>query len=470
MKKIDRLILKSFLSHFILTFFIILTIIVLQFLWKYIDDMIGKGLEVSILLELLFYSSMSFVPLALPLSVLLASIMTFGNFGEHNELVVLKSAGVSILRVLRPATFFILFITVAAFYFGNYVMPITNLKFATLLVDIRQQKPALDIKERVFYNGIDGYSIKVGRKGKDNKTIYDVMIYDHSKGRGDDNVLLAEKGEMYLTEDKHYMVMKLYNGRQYQEVIPKEKNQNANESIKVTFKEWQKIFDLSIYKFDRSDEGFLKDNFQMLNVFQLDDAIAKIDSKRVAVNLKLRDYFKPYLYILSDSNFYKKIANTKPVQLKSNITELSATQEALRIARSMKGYATITVREKDVRTYEITKHRNEWHRKFTLSVSCLILFFIGGPLGAIIRRGGLGMPILFSVGFFVIFHVFSMIGEKLSDDHTLSSFTGMWLASFILTPISILLTYQVVTDKAVLSLDWYKSLLLKFKNRFSNEK
>lgn len=474
MKKIDKLILSRFLGPMVLTFFITLFIMVMQFLWKYIDDLVGKGLELNIVAELIFYASASFVPLALPLAVLLASIMTFGNLGENYELVATKSSGVSLFRTMQILIITVFIISLSAFYFSNNILPIANLKFGALLYDITQQKPALNIKEGVFYNGIEGFSIKVGRKDADNITIHDVIIYDHTSGLGNDNVITAKKGEMRTTEDERYMVLKLFNGRQYKEVKPK-KGPPTFEHLSTEFIEYEKTFDLTQFSLDRTKEDFWKNHYQMLSLGQLTTSIDTLEQE-------LEDRYKNLGRNITQYYAFKRIdidsiidttaivwdteCMAKDKYLRAGMSpdqEERFTKRALSIARNVKSFIGVAERDVEHKKRYLAKHQVEWHRKLTLSVACLVLFFIGAPLGAIIRMGGLGMPMVVSILFFAIFHVLTMMGEKLAEESVISPLVGMWLATFVLSPIGMYLTYKAMNDSQLLNIDRYFSGLNRLK-------
>lgn len=474
MKKIDKLVLKTFAGPFLLTFFIALFIIVMQFLWKYVDEMIGKGLEWNLVMELIFYASASFVPLALPLAVLLSSIMTFGNLGEHYELVALKASGISLFRFMQPVLISVVFISIGAFYFSNNIMPIANTKFGALLHDIRHQKPTLNIREGVFYTDIQGYSIRVDKKDPDNKTVYNIMIYDFTSGRGTENVLIAKKGEMLSSVDQRFLFLKLFDGYQYQELKQKGA-ENKYEHNKTHFKQYEKVFDLSEFSLARSDESLWKNHYQMMNVAQLEKSIdtlnIEIEDRKKNMLTNVTTFFS-FLKFNLDSVY--TIANkTLPLNAKNainnNLNKILLGKEkreeignALNSARNVKSYIGVASRDLDYRRKNLARHEVEWHRKFTLSIACLVLFFIGAPLGALIRKGGFGMPIFFSILFFVVFHVFSMSGERIAESRALSSFMGMWMAIFVLLPIGMYLTYKAMNDSPLLSMEWYYKTAAKF--------
>lgn len=458
-----------------LTLFIALFILLMQFLWKYIDDLVGKGLEWHVIGELLFYATATLVPMALPLAILLSSIMTFGNLGEHYELVAMKSSGLSLWRIMSPLIATTVGICVIAFFFSNYVLPKANLKMGSLLFDVREQKPALQIKEGVFYNGIDGYSMRVGRKGKDGKTIYDIMIYDHNNSSYHGNTILitAQQGKMELSADKAYMILTLRNGRRYQEELKTPDIKQPHPLIRTKFKQEEVMFDLSGFKLKRTDEDLFKGNYQMLTLHQLNTAI---DTLNVTNQRKQYEIVKQI-----QTNYLAKAdkVNRFADSLKINTTKKSLLdgmdpKEKLRVLETARNLASASKNVIDssinqLKTNEetISRYEVEWHKKFTLSFACLVLFFIGAPLGAIIRKGGLGMPVVVSVIFFIVFHVLSITGEKFAKEGVLSAWQGMWMASAILLPLGIFLTWKATADSSLFDIDAY---IRPVKNLFARKK
>ncbi len=470
MKKLNILVIKSFLGPFVLTFFISLFILLMQFIWKYIDDLVGKGLEWYVIAELLTYASATMVPLALPLAMLLSSIMTFGSLGEHYELVATKSAGVSLLRFMAPLIVTSGLICVGAFYFSNNLLPITNLKAGSLLYDVRQQKPALSIREGVFYNGIDGYVIKVGRKDPDGKTMYDLMIYDHTDGIGNNKSYIAESGTMQMSDDERYLVVTLMNGHSYEDVYRPRKENGGRPLIRTQFKEEKIRFDLSAFKLSRTNEDLFKDHHQMLNISQLqhtEDTLTQILVERKESFAKNIDsYFRvPPQELLTLPPASAPIANINLSALTES-ERSTILQSAMNIARSVKSYISSTNDDIDYRTKVIIRHQIEYHRKFTLSFAVFVLFFVGAPLGALIRKGGLGMPVVVAMFFFIFYHIMSITGEKFAREGVISPLEGMWAATIILLPLGIFLTYKANTDSKLLDKDSYTSWFKKLKKLF----
>jgi lipopolysaccharide export system permease protein len=474
LKTINKLVLGSYLGPFMLTFLIAMFVLLMQFVWKYVDDFVGKGLEWYIIAELMFYVSATLVPMALPLAVLLASIMTFGNLAENYELTALKSAGISLQRTMRPLIVTSVALCVIAFLFSNYVLPVANLKMGSLLYDITHQKPALDIKEGVFYNGINDITLRVGKKNNKTNQLYDILIYDHSQRAGNNKVIMAKEGMMSLSDDEKYLVLSLFDGSSYEEVI-RNKPGEYKPHMKVTFKEQKILLDLSDFKMVRSDESLFKDNYQMLNIKQLTQ---QADTQKI----KLRDRQKVILGVVSRSLQIDSIKSSIVIAINDSTQKRfpaqdfmnplskeqkhSLTEYALNAARTNMAYANSAKADYKNSNENINRYYIERHKKFTLSFACLLLFFIGAPLGAIIRKGGLGMPMVVSVILFIIFHVLTITGEKFSREGVMEPWEGTWMASFILLPLGIWLTYKATRDSALFDIEAY---LQPIKNIFARK-
>ncbi len=437
----------------------------MQFFWLYMDELIGKGLGTWLIVQLLFYMSTTMVPLALPLGILLASIMTFGNMGENFELVAIKSAGISLLRFMRPLLLFIVFISALGFLFNNNVIPFANLKALSLLYDLRNSKPALNIRAGQFNSDIKDYAIRVGEKDNDGKTIRNVVIYDHTSGMGNEKVVLAKQGEMIPSPDKQYMIFRLKDGWRYDESAGTG-NSQANKQIRMYFKNWDKVFDLSSFKLNRTNEDLFKDAYQMMDVAQLTERIDSMKRHQKRLHDNVNVYLGPYITILSKGDDRKTLLAkmpSKPVHkydssflnvvndtLRYRVTQLAASQ--VRNSQSLIG---ITAVDYKIQNDNYLKFNVEWHRKFTLSFACVLLFLIGAPLGAIIRKGGLGMPLVIAVAFFVVFHIMSITGEKLAKTGAVEPGIGMWMATVMLLPIAFILIRQARNDSQIFSKEWY---------------
>ncbi|PZX12866.1 lipopolysaccharide export system permease protein [Breznakibacter xylanolyticus] len=474
MKRLHLFILKSFLGPLAMTFFISLFILVMQFLWKYVDELVGKGLEWYVMAELLFYASLQVVPMALPLAILLASLMTFGNMGEHYELTALKAAGISLPRIMKPLMVFILMVAGAAFWFSNNLLPVANLKLYSLLYDVRQTRPELDIKEKVFYDGIEDFSIKIEDKDRETNMMHDIMIYDHrDKLSRNSNVTIADSGKLQVSEDKKFMILTLYNGVRFDEKVAQEKRRLRDRELQSfrtdIFESQTALIELQGFDFTRSDEGFFKSSDRMKNLVQLrvdEDSIQKIKTMQVtdlSERMK-RTHFKRVRYAFSPGQknaIDSAMAEVTVVPLDSAMSALTAEKQrnayegALRAARENRQMIEDQNRFIEKEETKIVRHQMERHRKFTLPFACIIFFFIGAPLGAIIRKGGLGMPVVISVLFFILYYVINTTGEKMARESIWETWQGMWLSSGILLVVGAFITYKSSTDSALLNSDAY---------------
>ncbi|ANH82788.1 permease [Niabella ginsenosidivorans] len=572
MKKLDKLIIKSFIGPFVATFFITLFVLVMQFFWLWIDDFVGKGLDAVTILKFIWYQSAVLIPLALPLAVLLSSLMTFGNLGESFELVAIKSAGISLLRFMRPLVFVSLLISLGAFLFANYIIPVATLKSRTMLADIVLAKPAFDIKEGVFYDKLDRFAIKIGKKEKDDSTIRDVIVFENNYSGGglQDNFVVAKDGVMKPSPDKRFLDIVFKDGWRYQE--RGSRSDSSTEYIRLGFKEYKMQLDISSFNFKASDDSSNRNNERVLSMRQLDIAI---DSMTRFANLEIdryrssmRNNFSLLMYkdsvvkgvVIPDSvlNFKKnndafrgldsitgravstltdkaktpsdstvrkkdsagstalagsskRIRNSKSRQaaalkkpdtvaaattpaaaralkkdsaarrdsaalakrkLEANTitaflpdsAQLNLTERAIGNINIAKDNASINLgsiqeQEKSIRRYKI-----EWHKKIVLALACFLMFMIGAPLGSIIRKGGLGTPMIFAIIFFLVFYFSSNTGEKMAKEGSLTPFSGMWLSTFILTPIGAFLTYKAMRDSNLFNKEFYNRLKRKMQD------
>ncbi len=453
MKKIDKLIIKSFIGPLLLTFALAIFVLLMNFLWKYVDDLVGRGLSIWIITKLLFYASITFVPMALPIATLFASIMTMGNFGEKYELVAMKAGGISVRRIMRPLVIIVVLLTIMAFGFANNIMPYAVLQQKRTLYSITNTKPAINIKPSEYYSGIEGYVIRVDEKDKhDDKTLYGITIYDHSDGVGNNCVTVAEKGEMLTTPDGHYMIFNMYNGYSYREEVTGE-NWVSRPMTRIKFDQQQLKFDLSGFSLASVDDDFFKGSYQMMNVMQLDEAIDTLeleqDGKRTEFVQLIFSRMSTYNLICTNDSLAKS-KNTE-FQYKKAFDKLDEKTLA-NIKRAALHSARMAT--EDIGLYDqmrsgdreyINKHYIEWHQKFTLSFACFVLFLIGAPFGSIIRKGGLGWPLVASVIFFLLYYVITTIARKAIIESALPT-TGMWISTAVLLPIGILLTLKATTD------------------------
>lgn len=458
MKKLDRLILRSFIGPLLLTFSIAVFVLLMQFVWKYIDDMVGKGLEFSVIAQLLLYASATFVPMALPIAVLFASIMTMGNFGERYELVAMKAGGVSISRAMMPMAVVVVVLTGVAFYFANNVMPEAMLRYRMTLYDVTRKKPAVNIRPGEYYKDIEGYVIRVGSKSSDGHTLRDVVIYDHSKGMEETNVIVARSGVMQATLDNRYLVFTLDTGYSYTEPTSGE-YYHKRPLTSVRFARQSLTFDISSFAYNKSGEDIFKGGYQMMNVRQLDEAVRRLDSglaeRQAECRRELLEDMRLWRQFCAGDSLASCAVSAAFVSAFQLVDTIGNAAERNRIYSRAKYIASSAL--SDCRNYGgmvdsdreyINRHKIEKHRKFTLSIACLLLFLIGAPFGSIVRKGGLGMPLVASVAFFVLYYVVGMIAEKAVRESALGA-EGMWISSLVMLPIGIFLTLQATTDSSL---------------------
>lgn len=577
MKKIDQLLVRSFILPFVATFCIALFVLIMQFLWIYIDDIIGKGAGFWMLVELLSYLSMSLVPTALPIAVLISSVMVMGNLAEFYELASLKSAGVSLIRVMLPLMWVVAGISVFSYFCSNNIIPVANLQFKSRLYDIRKQKPAMSLETGVFNEDFQDFVIHIGKKSSNNRDIEDVIIYDHRSDSRKPMQILAKKGEMYTTKDQHYFIMNLYDGHQYQETEQVSTNRTENYPfIRTSFTEWTKVFDLSEFEINRTDSDLFGSHYSMLTSSQLLTAIDSLDMKVEMAQQKLNKGANRYFWIFKDdaepdainndsiaaefskdtsllrplninvdsttqdeeglqkdSSFsfadslktkpafflnkknkkdtirtttltdnpllknrieinqtpgYKQHLQattisrkkppvqkiTKPLPEYSSIGELFESgqlknfySKAQSYARNMQGLAMSANREFLSYKESEVKHIYELHIKFSLATVCFIFLFIGAPMGAIVRKGGFGYPILISIVFFMIFIILNIFSKKLSETFIISAQLGAWMPCIILFPVGLLLTHRAMKDAKMLNTDRIQRIFAKLTQYFN---
>lgn len=577
MKRLHLLVIKTFIGPLVLTFFLVIFILLMQFLWKYIDDLVGKGLEFHILAEFLLYASASMVPMALPLAVLLSSLMTFGNLAEHLELLAFKSSGVSLARIMLPVSIVVVGLTLFAFFFANNVMPISNLKMRSLLYDIKRQRPEMQINPGIFDNTMEGYSIRIGGKDSNTDLLRDIWIYDHTANAGNVSVTVADSGYMRISKDEKHLVLTLYNGNTYVEMQKTRKNKGVKSypHRRDKFSKQVMLIEMVGFGLNRTDENLFRNSYSMMNIDQLTyfedslstdiqkleqgitttlttttfkkrktnlkkrkpaaanpsstppktrdtgspknsgagnaepsgeketagnkkqpiaiDSTGQKEEDRTADSITLQDSGKvkqdrsadsskqgeqttltdstgeKLTDALTDSTAARDTASNiitlhvdSAYQALSPLEKRRAINQAINMARSNKSYITTNASTISYKTKRLRRYQIEKHRKFSLSFACLIFFFIGAPLGAIIRKGGLGMPVIVSVIFFLIYYMISITGEKFVREDLISPFLGMWLSSFILIPMGAFLSYKAANDSVILHIETYFTFFKRF--------
>ncbi len=440
------------------------------FLFKYIDDLIGKGFEWYTIAEVMMYASASNVSMALPLAILLSSIMTFGSLGENYELVAIKSAGVSLQKAMQPLFALIICISIASFLFSDYMLPKANLKYGSLLFDMRNKKLSFLIKPGVFNNSITNYGMRIERKGEGAvDSLYGILIYDHSGGNGISKIVMAEKGKMSKTKDGKFLILQLFNGVRYEESNGSSSSFNNRQVLtRMRFKQTEVKLDFSSFGngLDRTDENSFMNNAQMLNrkgLTKRRDSLTKsLDTLNKVTKINASSYYKQNNYLKG----YTKV-KAKPVVINGSVlnvlqktNRVQALQNAFDQSETIKQTLNNRLLDYDFKVKEIIKAKIEYQRKYTLAVSCLLLFFIGAPLGAIIRKGGLGLPVVIAIVFFLIYHIISTVAEKSAKEGSLDPTFGMWTAIVILTPLGVFLTYKATVDSALFDVDYYKQLIV----------
>ena len=458
---------------FIGTFFICLFIFMMQFLWRYVDELVGKGLDMSVIAQFFFYSALTLVPISLPLAILLASLITFGNFGERYELLAMKAAGISLLKIMRPLAFFVCGLVAVSFYFQNVVGPIAQTKLYTLIISMKQKSPELDIPEGVFYSEIPDYNLKIAKKNRKTGMMYDVLIYNLKDGFENAHIIYADSGRMEMTADKQHLWLHLYSGDLFENLRSQSMKSQNVPYRREEFREKHTIIEFDS-DFNMADESIMSNQSSAKNMTMLQ---ASIDSMKVLGDSIGRQYYRE----VAEGNFRPSYGLSKEDTVKienANIQEynVDSLYAAASLTQKQKVLSSATSRAENVSSdlsfkkftmenndYSIRKHKTEWHKKITISLSCLLFFFIGAPLGGIIRKGGLGMPVIVSVLVFIIYYIIDNTGYKMARDGKWIVWMGMWTSSAVLAPLGVFLTYKSNKDSVVLNADayinWFKKIM-----------
>ena len=515
MKKIDKLILTSFIGPFILTFLVVVFILLLQHMLKYFDDIIGKDLGYEVVGSLLFYFAIFMTPLALPLAILLSSLITFGNLSEHFEITAIKSLGISLVRSLVPIFFFVLFLTGIAFYANNNWVPKAALEAYSLMYDIKQKKPALDLEEGAFYSGIPDISIKVGHKFPDEKTLKDVIIYDHRGRTGNKEVTIADSGRMFTILNDQYLKLELFNGFDYlegsnEQNMGTDANSGGETLRKTQFGKTEMVFDLSSFGLARTDKKWFQGNRIMRNVVELDhdmDSVnneikqsrigaynakdmmftfhgksdtVKLPKDLVEFRLK-RDSGKQYNKVAAYALPSNPFPLARPEQISKRTILISDSLfkpkvNSYEISRALIQTRTIKSQLANMNTNrasfwnEYKIFQTQWHKILSNSIACIVMFLIGAPLGAIIKKGGLGVPVIVSIFFFILFYLISSTGEKWAGQDKISVPVGLWAADVILAIVGFLFLRQARVDARLFDADFYRVVWEKLERWWTNRK
>jgi len=447
------------------------------FVFTYIDEIAGKGIDGFTLVKMFGYTFLMFIPQSMPLAILLSSIMTFGGLGENYELAAMKSSGLSLLKIMRPIVIFIFILSGFCFAYSNYTMPYIHLKQSSILYDVRGAKPTLNIKESVFYNGIEGYSIRVGKKDVDGQTIRNITIYDHHEGKGNLVQMYADSGLLQTSGDKNALVMTLFNGNRYQQMLEDNTDYQRRPMLSAAFQKQVVFFDLSGFQLKRTDEDLFRNNAEMMNVSQLTSYMDTIKKEKVEladnVYLNFDKYFNPRSMKASNRidslnlpylSIYDYISRLDPV------AKQQVFDNALNQARSCSAFLDGKMNEEKQQREEEAKFEVNWHKKFTLSFACIVLFFVGAPLGAIVRKGGLGMPVVISVILFIIYHVISFTCEKMSLEGQMNPTLAMWIGPVLFLPFGIWLSIKAAKDSALFDIGDYFKFIRKIGSVFKPKK
>lgn len=481
MRKVDKFVIKSFIGPLILTFFIVLIILLLQFLWMYVDELAGKGLSFTILAELLFQFSLSFVPTALPLAILLASLMTFGNMGEFSELTALKSSGIPLVRIMRPLFIIIVLLVGVSFFFSDYVLPYSNQQARALLWDIRKKRPDINLQAGTFNHDIDGFSIKVTDKDPNTNRLDKLIIYDHRNKRINPPVTIADSGYIKISNDESALIMLLYNGHTFTEL--EEKNALPDErkypSRKDYFREQTLVLSLTGFDLERTSHEMFRNTSWSMDMEQLAHFVDSLtDNYTVRQTAQFKEFLLQKVYIekTREAHFAVIQDSVKKSEVKirfnaeaifdtlSIVDRRNALTRSIEVMEDANNF--LLGKTETMKTYirSIGKYEVDWHKKLTIPFACLVFFLIGAPLGAIIRKGGLGTPAVISIFFFVVWYVISLSGEKLVEEGLINSIAGMWASSFILLPVGLFLTYKASNDSVIMNVDTYIAFFKKIKD------
>ena len=469
MKKLDQFILRSFIGPFIAILLVVVFILMMQFLWLYIDELVGKGLSFKVILEFLGWGSATLLPLSLPLATLLASMMTMGTLGENNELLAIKAAGISLQRVFAPLAIVCGVISIGAFFVSNDLIPVAYNNIYTLRDDIGRTKEEIKIPTRTFYNGIEGYILRVDERNDETGMMHGVMVYNHTKNKGNTSLTLADSAEMKMSKDKSYLTFVMYNGSNYEETNTKKYRDTTLQMQKIDFDKQSLIIPLENYAFQKSDSSRFSDQVKSMNLKQLNhsqDSIGKLNSEGKAENIASLQRSRILRYNSQlDTGVRQKTPFAKEgLGLWEDIDdEIKAVEKAKKNAEEMQMNLTSYSRERYHHTFILRLIDIEILKKFALSIACFIFFFIGAPLGALIRKGGLGTPAIISVLFFVAYWVIDISGVKLARDGAVGPFSGVFFSSYVLFPTGLYLTWMAINDSAIINMDAIKSGFRKIK-------
>lgn len=469
-KKIDIFVFKAYSLLFVGTFFICLFIFMMQFMWRYVDELIGKGLTLDVLAHFFYYAGLTLIPMSLPLAILLASLITFGNLGERFELLSMKAAGIPLIRILQPIIIFNILLCIGSFYFQNVTGPEAQKKFYTLIYSMKQKSPELEIPEGIFYSEIPGYNIFVEKKGKENGILYGVMIYSTTDGYEDAQIVLADSAELKTTADEKHLMLTMYAGERFRN-MQAQGNMMARANVPYMRETFIQETDLIPFdnNFNMMDANVFSGSAQTKNLREIETGLDSLAHKSDSIGRSLFAYLQNTTYrrkVNITSQDSTKIAR-QTLNFDTLYSQLTVSQQQS-ILRNAMQKSTVATNEYEFRgliskdiDQSTRTHWVEWHKKFTLSLACLFFFFIGAPLGAIIRKGGLGVPVVISVTIFIFYYIINVSGEKMAKSGEWVPWFGEWLSSMVLCPIGIFLTYKANKDSAVFNIEAYINVIRK---------
>lgn len=467
-KVLHSYLLKAYLPPFFLTLFIGVFVFFLIHVFTYMDDIVGKGMGAWVLFKFFAYSFLTFIPVAMPLAVLLSSIMTFGNLAENYELAAMKSCGLSLFKIIRPIFVFIIFLAGFTFVFNNFVLPKIMLKSARMLWDIRQAKPTLSIKEGVFYSQLEGYTIKVGNKSKDGNTLYNLSIYDHSDGVGNNIQLYADSGKMKTSVDTNYLQIQLNNGSRYEDIIQEPQHKQTRPLMQLLYKELNINVDMSSFKMKNTEEDLFKGHHEMMNIWAINREIDTFNLDIAKKYANLNNQFNTYFLsrTLHINNFPKVHQTIKQFYASLNKDEYKRSVEnAQNLVRSSSSFIDSVNEEVYVKEINKLDYLVGWHKKINISFACIVLFFVGAPLGAIIRKGGMGLPVVVAVLFFLLYYIVTIIYEDLVIEGIYTVVFGTWFPLLLFLPLGIFLTFKAARDSALFDIYSYTVPIKNFFKR-----
>ncbi len=476
LKKLHTLLISGFIPPFLATLFVsVFLFFLVQIVITYLDELIGKGLKTTDLLQLFAYAWTAIIPQCIPLAVLMASIMSFGNLAENYELAAMKSSGLSLFKIMSPLIVVILLLASLTFLFNNFILPIVHLKSTSLLYDIRQTKPSVNIKEGIFYNKIDNYSIRVGSKSKNKDTLKDIIIYDHSANNGNTIQTYAKAAKMTTTSDTANLVLIMYNGNRY-ETMPNRYGENKAKALSIlNYKQLQVNIELTDYKLKRTDEKLFKGHEEMMNIWQIDSVADSTKRRIMNINHTFfkqnRDFFYPRIYALSMEKINLPLVSTDSALKRISTKEKKEViyDYALNLIRNNLGSIENADKNNSMELSNINKYKIEWHKKIVVCFACIVLFFIGAPLGAIIKKGGLGLPVVVSVFFFLAYYILTEAFTALAIEEIIVPWQAMWAPLFMFLPLSIFLTYKAANDSALFDISYYTETIKQLFQKSKNE-